>query len=199
MKNKEEKGRSMVEMLGVLAIIGVLSAGGLVGYSKAMFRHKVNQTIDIFQNVLQRFAELEQKNVGNVGIGDTEDIIKYNLLDHCQEITGEWSASIEDEGCKLPVGILFMYWEDYTDGNRGEIAVSFSDSKSCIAFASTHWENTLPIEWFNPNGRIDLGSKTIYQPSENKKTVTMADITDGCKKCDDDGWCDFYLVIRSEL
>ena len=29
-------GRSMIEMLGVLAIIGVLSVGGIAGYSKAM-------------------------------------------------------------------------------------------------------------------------------------------------------------------
>ncbi|MBP5614981.1 MAG: hypothetical protein J6X42_00280, partial [Alphaproteobacteria bacterium] len=36
----------MVEMLGVLAIIGVLSAGGLAGYSKAMFKHKLNSTMD---------------------------------------------------------------------------------------------------------------------------------------------------------
>ena len=45
MKNNEN-GRSMVEMLGVLAIIGVLSAGGLAGYSKAMFKHKLNTTMD---------------------------------------------------------------------------------------------------------------------------------------------------------
>ena len=34
--NSEQSGRSMVEMLGVLAIIGVLSVGGISGYSKAM-------------------------------------------------------------------------------------------------------------------------------------------------------------------
>ena len=45
MKNNQT-GRSMVEMLGVLAIIGVLSAGGLAGYSKAMFKHKLNSTMD---------------------------------------------------------------------------------------------------------------------------------------------------------
>ena len=33
-----EKGRSMIEMLGVLAIIGVLSVGGIAGYSKAMMK-----------------------------------------------------------------------------------------------------------------------------------------------------------------
>ncbi len=46
MRNFNESGRSMVEMLGVLAIIGVLSAGGLAGYSKAMFKHKLNTTMD---------------------------------------------------------------------------------------------------------------------------------------------------------
>ena len=33
---KVSSGRSMIEMLGVLAIIGVLSVGGIAGYSKAM-------------------------------------------------------------------------------------------------------------------------------------------------------------------
>ena len=39
-------GRSMVEMLGVLAIIGVLSVGGIAGYSQAMHKHNINKTID---------------------------------------------------------------------------------------------------------------------------------------------------------
>lgn len=35
MKNiKAQSGRSMVEMLGVLAIIGVLSTSGIAGYTK---------------------------------------------------------------------------------------------------------------------------------------------------------------------
>ena len=46
MKNFNENGRSMVEMLGVLAIIGVLSVGGIAGYSKAMNKYKINKTTD---------------------------------------------------------------------------------------------------------------------------------------------------------
>ncbi len=42
----EQSGRSMVEMLGVLAIIGVLSVGGIAGYSKAMAKYKVNQALE---------------------------------------------------------------------------------------------------------------------------------------------------------
>ncbi len=36
-------GRSMVEMLGVLAIIGVLSVGAIAGYAKAMNKYKLNK------------------------------------------------------------------------------------------------------------------------------------------------------------
>ena len=41
-----EQGRSMIEMLGVLAIVGVLSVGGIAGYSKAMTKFKTNKVID---------------------------------------------------------------------------------------------------------------------------------------------------------
>ena len=44
---KSQSGRSMVEMLGVLAIIGVLSVGGIAGYSLSMRRHRANQVVDI--------------------------------------------------------------------------------------------------------------------------------------------------------
>ena len=43
---KQESGRSMVEMLGVLAIIGVLSVGGIAGYMLSMNRFRANNMID---------------------------------------------------------------------------------------------------------------------------------------------------------
>lgn len=43
---KLESGRSMVEMLGVLAIIGVLSIGGIAGYTMAMNRNTANNITD---------------------------------------------------------------------------------------------------------------------------------------------------------
>ena len=46
MKNENQYGRSMIEMLGVLAIVGVLSVGGIAGYSKAMNKFKTNKIID---------------------------------------------------------------------------------------------------------------------------------------------------------
>ena len=43
--SKSQKGRSMVEMLGVLAVIGVLSVGGVYGYGVAMKKHKANELL----------------------------------------------------------------------------------------------------------------------------------------------------------
>jgi len=46
MRNTNETGRSMVEMLGVLAIIGVLSIGGIAGYTLAMNRYRANEILN---------------------------------------------------------------------------------------------------------------------------------------------------------
>jgi type II secretory pathway pseudopilin PulG len=45
LRKTNETGRSMVEMLGVLAIIGVLSVGGVYGYGVAMKKHKANELL----------------------------------------------------------------------------------------------------------------------------------------------------------
>ena len=42
---QSQSGRSMVEMLGVLAIIGVLSIGGVAGYRYAMDQYHINQAL----------------------------------------------------------------------------------------------------------------------------------------------------------
>ena len=41
-----ESGRSMVEMLGVLAIIGVISIGAIGGYTYGMNRYRTNEILD---------------------------------------------------------------------------------------------------------------------------------------------------------
>ena len=73
-------GRSMIEMLGVLAIIGVLSVGGIAGYSKAMMKYRINKTIEqitlIAGNVRAFFAP--QGNYA--GLDDKKVIKKAKLV-----------------------------------------------------------------------------------------------------------------------
>ena len=62
---KGQFGRSMVEMLGVLAIIGVLSIGGLYGFSMTMTRHKTNQLIEDvdYMNSVFEVVNIEGKSI----------------------------------------------------------------------------------------------------------------------------------------
>jgi len=51
---KLQSGRSMIEMLGVLAIVGVLSAGGIAGYSMAMQSHKTSELMSKVNLIAQQ-------------------------------------------------------------------------------------------------------------------------------------------------
>ena len=42
----------MIEMLGVLAIIGVLSVGAIAGYGKAMMKYKLNKQSEQISSIL---------------------------------------------------------------------------------------------------------------------------------------------------
>ncbi len=70
-----EKGRSMIEMLGVLAIIAVLSVGGIAGYSKAMEKFKVNKLIAEYNMLV--FGIMEHKE--NI-IHTDENLLNLNQL-----------------------------------------------------------------------------------------------------------------------
>ena len=60
-----QSGRSMIEMLGVLAIIGVLSVGGIAGYSKAMEQFRINKAISEYSYLIYGLLEhlTDLKNV----------------------------------------------------------------------------------------------------------------------------------------
>ena len=55
-------GKSMIEMLGVLAIIAVLTVGGIAGYSKAMKKYQANKVVGEIIQVLVKLKELSENN-----------------------------------------------------------------------------------------------------------------------------------------
>lgn len=64
-------GRSMVEMLGVLAIIGILSIGGIAGYTKAMEKIKSNGQRRMIADLLNTAVRLK----ANLNAQPTLDLI----------------------------------------------------------------------------------------------------------------------------
>jgi len=103
-----ENGRSMIEMLGVLAIIGVLSVGGIAGYSKAMQNYRINKTIEqitlIAGNIRAFFAP--QKNYIGVkcdGSGHKYDGI-CDATNGCEGADGSFVHGVpssSNNGCPI--------------------------------------------------------------------------------------------------
>jgi prepilin-type N-terminal cleavage/methylation domain-containing protein len=73
-KKNPQAGRSMIEMLGVLAIVGILSAGAISGYSMAMAQYKSNLLIEKVQLIVSRARSIYKS-------GDYTGISNQNLID----------------------------------------------------------------------------------------------------------------------
>ena len=98
MYNNFEKGRSMIEMLGVLAIIAVLSVGGIAGYSKAMEKFKLNKLVQEYNyyifgmlNYIEDARLLTKPNTGNI-------IGMYSFAEAANLIPQSWSTAIDSIG-----------------------------------------------------------------------------------------------------
>ena len=72
-------GRSMVEMLGVLAIIGVLSVGAIAGYGKAMFKYKLNKQTEQLNQVIGAIVRYKSSLMINPDSADAP-VSDYQLV-----------------------------------------------------------------------------------------------------------------------
>ena len=102
--SKSQKGRSMVEMLGILAIIGVLSAGGVYGYGVAMKKHKANELLHQASMLATTIsAQIQSKgelpttieDFGNGKYGTFNPPSEANAEQFTMQITGMDSAVCE--------------------------------------------------------------------------------------------------------
>ena len=100
-----ESGRSMVEMLGVLAIIGVLSGAGLAGYSHAMKKHKLNQTLEEMQtiigNVRAKFAH--QSRAREIGLEQAVQlgIFPENMVKSATQVLNKYNGTVNLESADI--------------------------------------------------------------------------------------------------
>ena len=82
--NTTEAGRSMIEMLGVLAIIGVLSVGGIAGYSKAMTKYKTNKVKDQVSTIVANIRTLYGQQLSYSGLNNKTaiqmDVIPEDMI-----------------------------------------------------------------------------------------------------------------------
>ncbi len=124
---KNEKGRSMVEMLGVLAIIGVLSVGGIYGYTVAMNKYRANEIVQT-ASMLATLA-----GAANAGDGITADLTAQaaGLVEADGEVGGVVVSGMTAVAGATPYNVTLTAPADICAAVRA-IAPTASDSDAAI-------------------------------------------------------------------
>ncbi len=131
-KEINQSGRSMIEMLGVLAIIGVLSVGGIAGYSKAMTKFKINKTMqqitEIATNIRTLYAQQKDFNGLNNTMAIQMGIVPDELRTSGSRIINAFGGD----------AYIVSNWNDE------DFAIVFDNitKDGCIALATADWGTT---------------------------------------------------------
>ena len=84
MYNQDESGRSMIEMLGVLSIMGVIMYGAVAGINFGIDMYKINATYNEIEELGQAITDLYSWNSGN-----------YDGLTKYTDTSGNYSSSAQ--------------------------------------------------------------------------------------------------------
>ena len=182
-KIKNQNGRSMIEMLGVLAIIGVLSVGGIAGYSKAMMKYRINKTIEqitlIAGNVRTFFAP--QRNYEDVFDPDHDD--HWKIIRKAKLVPEEmWEYETDGTTFKQFThvfgGTMGLYKDSKTsntDDKAFRIDLDNIPSEACIELVSQDWSSAnigaVEVDWVK-------GAKALKSPAEVDEAVEVCEHTD---------------------
>ena len=134
-------GRSMIEMLGVLAIVGVLSVGGIAGYSKAMQKFKINKTIDDISHIVTNIRTLYAQQTTYAGLNN-ETAIQMGVMPSGVDTYGDFVFN-EMPGSSHDFGDVFYIWGNKYDGYgyNKYFSVSYKGlpKEVCVTLATYDW------------------------------------------------------------
>ena len=161
----ENIGRSMVEMLGVLAIIGVLSVGAIAGYSKAMMKYKLNQHAVAVNMLINNILSIKDK------------------LDHSGDNSTYYNQLLYKMNL-LPDGIVYQR-NDYAPGKelsdiwfKNKIGVYWSKAKWTNADGSQGQDNIGVIRFsFNPSADgAEVCQNIVIAAKENSANLWQVEV-----------------------
>ena len=206
-------GRSMIEMLGVLAIIGVLSVGGIAGYSKAMEKWKVNKAMEDYSDIIRGLLEYREnilKNNPDRQTGLTDVMQAAGLVPE------SW-LKISTMGFQDPYGNDVYFYSKGTDEGKlisMDMYLGGETKNSDNVRVSANFSTNLCVELFN-NLAHPLHSELISAAVSNwtgsrqmkfwgdkfcseevrcLQPATLADFKNACDICDKaNTYCNFAI------
>ena len=202
---KSENGRSMVEMLGVLAIVGVLSVGAIAGYSKAMMKYKLNKQTEQIGSILDyvniHLDDFKRSNAST-------SYFMVPLLKKLNVIPQEMIR--ETETYKIfDIFNTTIYLQAYhgTDNKfyfEFMLYINKSQKESCMnlfSIAKAKREQLLRTKFVTVKGETSndansaWGDSYCYTGTKCLKDLTVAEMEDFCNVCEDKDTCTFYYQM----
>ena len=197
-------GRSMIEMLGVLAIIGVLSVGGIAGYSKAMEKFKINKTLEQYSYLVagmlgnvNEFKKLKcnywEMNWQECGLRDY--VLAANLVPADWHSNNVRNQLIDSDGNMVNVfsrgGNLVMDFHigGFTNNDDGTGFTPYFPVKLCRALMSDLAQPLHSVVEYVMVYKSGTNYKTFYGDAycgDGKKClndITLTEINDECNSC----------------
>ena len=205
-----ENGRSMVEMLGVLAIIGVLSVGAIAGYSKAMMKYRLNKQTEQIGSILDYisvYTEELNRDRNNMSYYMLPLLIKLGVIP--QEMIHENDSSYiydsfdnqillyfgrELTGNFFGAAVYFSNYDKYICRNLFNIA-KYRSNFITYAFIQKATEDSSAIQstWFE-------GDSICVSQNNCLKNITIKQIDDTCTMCEEaiTGTCRVIYLFNTQ-
>ncbi|MBR3502170.1 MAG: hypothetical protein IKO06_04615 [Alphaproteobacteria bacterium] len=206
MTKNVQSGRSMIEMLGVLAIIGVPSVGGIAGYSKAMQKYRINKTIEqitlIAGNVRTFFAPQRSYDVL------TNTVIKKAKLVPDEMWNSDKTALENVFGERVILSEVTM-----NDGYSPLFYISYNNipEEACIEIVTHNWSDISDLvsmavmddhdyaflfDCYENHENWSFDDQTIYGCRYVAGTlpITLEGAVKGCAACNDE--CDVVFAFK---
>lgn len=167
MMRNNEKGRSMIEMLGVLAIVGVLSVGGIAGYSKAMAKYKTTKLISEISETVMNIRTLYMNQESLEGL-DMDKLVRVNVIPHSM-IFGDVESSYTVTHAFGGSVSIFPSLDNDGKERAFELYINDIDSISCMTLASMDWGQDVS------SGFIGMYLGTIPISAAQMRTLKIGD------------------------
>jgi type II secretory pathway pseudopilin PulG len=196
-----EQGRSMIEMLGVLAIVGVLSVGGIAGYSKAMNKFKTNKLIEqvnmISTNIRTLYASQRSYAGLTNGVAVRTGVLPNEMVDSNVSVTTP--STITSTGIiNAFSGNVYITSAPAKDGDTDGafiIAMDKIPEASCVSIATTEWggdagggllamaiaSSSNATDVSGDSSGLTLDSGSVYTIGANQLPVGVAQASVDCE------------------
>ncbi len=149
---KQESGRSMIEMMGVLAIMGVITVGAIVAISSAMNMQKHNEVND---EVLQMVTQVRQL------------FTEYDDFSNINNATIFGAIGMSNQN---PYGGTYEISVNPSNSRQFIVSINGLSQSDCEYFITKGWDGSVGYEM---SGRTESGATGTCTDKNGQNVVQI--------------------------